>query len=333
MTYIKDLKILKEIELFEKSGEIIDKELYIIETEHKSRINFINNYILKENENSSSLENFLDLEINLYIESTESLWQKFKKWVKNIIKAIFGNKAKIPKEVKDSNEEIELDYDPKERLNFIQKIIKTVKNNKTKFTIGSSALVGTGLLLGIKKYFSKNKKTKVNASEIMFVIDLMDKTSKDMELNLNVTEEDSSKDPENQNWMMKFGRIILSEIHRMSSTLSSKLGYNSESKQNAKNAKNFKAKKALDSSIKSMITNNPVFKDNTNFSVKYVKDNVAVVTAKTKLDDGLDPKQVQDLLYNLFKKSFGNCDKFDASHENIGNHNFVTTILKVRNDK
>lgn len=174
-----ELEAAKEQAEFENASMKLDHALECLRMEHAIRVNNIDTECMINEYTQEDLENMYTREMAMYMEGAKEWWAKFKAWVSNIIKKITGKKnSDADAAAKKSDEEVELDYDPKEAKTVLAKVngilhkVTDVKKDdgsgvdpkKLASRLGIAAAAAAATAGAV--FLATKKKTKVKKSEL-----------------------------------------------------------------------------------------------------------------------------------------------------------------------
>lgn len=179
-----ELEIAKEQAEFENASMKLDHSLECLRMEHAIRINNIDTECMINEYTEDDLENLYTREMAMYMEGVKEWWAKFKAWVASVINKITGKKNPEADAVaKKSNEEVEMDYDPKEAKTILAKVngilhkVTDVKKDDgsgvdpkklaSRLGIGAAAAAATAGAV----FLATKKKTKVKKNELPSIRD------------------------------------------------------------------------------------------------------------------------------------------------------------------
>ena len=180
-----ELQCAKESAMIESTLNRINKDFTVAEMDHRLRLEDIEmKALFNESATDNDLTNMYLKEHTVFMEETESLWQKFKNWLKGIINAILGKNKKIDPNSVDGDVEIP---DVEGSINFIDKVLNNLKSlPKFKNSDGSynvtgiltAGVIGSSVLGGgvavaknfekIKEFFSKTIKVPFTKAAELF---------------------------------------------------------------------------------------------------------------------------------------------------------------------
>jgi hypothetical protein len=125
----------KDLVITENTVMQYNTDYAILCLEHEQRLNDIDTEALVSNYTESDLTDLYTKEMKVFTEATQSLWQKFKAWIKGIIDAIFKTNKDAPITSEDkgtvaNSEEakkgVELPVNPKKARPFVDSLKKAV---------------------------------------------------------------------------------------------------------------------------------------------------------------------------------------------------------------
>ena len=180
----EELEDAKEQAEFENASMKLDHSLECLRMEHAIRINNIDTECMINEYTQDDLENMYTQEMAMYMEGVKEWWAKFKAWVASIINKITGKKnPDADAAAKKSDEEVEMDYDPKEAKTILAKVngilhkVTDVKKDDgsgvdpkklaSRLGIGAAAAAATAGAV----FLATKKKTKVKKSELPAIRD------------------------------------------------------------------------------------------------------------------------------------------------------------------
>lgn len=122
-----ELEIAKEDAIIENASMKFDHAIKCLVMEHTIRISNIDTEALVQEYTNDDLESMYTAEMAIFTEGVKELWEKFKKFIASLVAKITGKKAPADVPPTEEKEKVELEYDPKEVENILDKVGNTMK--------------------------------------------------------------------------------------------------------------------------------------------------------------------------------------------------------------
>lgn len=222
---------------FENMSMKFDHALECLRMEHAVRISNIDTEILVNEYTQEDMENLYVQEMAVFMEGVKDLWAKFKKWIHELVQKITGKRNRdAEQQAKNSDEEVELEYDPKQvpgilkKANAVLKKVIDVKKDdgsgidpkKLATRLGIAAATGAATVGAV--FLAAKKKTKVKKGELVPVIEVIDAEIIEADKIVQALPEPSGSDQEAANQLsavkdmgsgvVNWGRGIIQEFTR-----------------------------------------------------------------------------------------------------------------------
>lgn len=205
-----ELELAKEEKEFEMESTRIMNAMTAIEMKHELDIKQIESRAMFESYTDDQLTEAYEREYLLYTEATDSVWAKFKAFIKNIVNKILGRKSgNVPADL--ANTEVTLDDNPGKVREIINKVAGIFKTTEGDLSILKVTIAGVGSAIGVK--FLKDKlterkaeKTKIKAGDLSTEISETEKSVK----NLQESIPDDPKDGSFKSTLISLGNYVVS---------------------------------------------------------------------------------------------------------------------------